>query len=53
MELAAWWGGFWERLVRSAKEPLRKLLGRNNIGYDELVTAVTEVEAVVNCRPLS
>ena len=53
VELAPWWGGFWERLVRSVKEPLRKVLGRNNIGYDELVTAVTEVEAVVNSRPWS
>ena len=52
VELAPWWGGFWERLVRSVKEPLRKVLGREVIGYDELVTTVTEVEAVVNCRPL-
>ena len=52
VELAPWWGGFWERLVRSVKEPLRKVLGRQVIGYDELVTTVTEVEAVVNCRPL-
>ena len=52
MEVAPWWGGFWERLVRSVKEPLRKALGRNVIGYDELVTVVTEVEAVVNSRPV-
>ena len=52
VELAPWWGGFWERLVRSVKEPLRKALGRNVIGYDELVTVVTEVEAIVNSRPL-
>ena len=32
VELAPWWGGFWERLVRSVKEPLRKALGRNVIG---------------------
>ena len=51
-ELAPWWGGFWERLVRSVKETLRKALGRNVFGYDELVTVFTEVEAVVNSRPL-
>ena len=40
--------------MRSVKEPLRKALGRIVIGYDELVTVVTEVEAVVNInsRPL-
>ena len=38
--------------MRSVKEPLRKALGRNVIGYDELVTVVTEVETVVNSRPL-
>ena len=48
VELAPWWGGFWERLVRSVKEPLRKVLGRQVIGYDELVTTVTEVEAVAD-----
>ena len=46
VELAPWFGGFWERLVRSVKEPLRKVLGRQVIAYDELVTTVTEVEAV-------
>ena len=52
VELAPWWGGFWERLIRSVEEPLRKVLGRQVIGYDELVTTVTEVEAVLNWRPL-
>ena len=52
LERAPWWGGFWERVVRSVKETLRKVLGRQVIGYDELLTAVVEVEAVVNSRPL-
>ena len=38
--------------MRSVKESLRKALGGNVIGYDELVTEVTEIEAVVNSRPL-
>ncbi|GFQ92318.1 integrase catalytic domain-containing protein [Trichonephila clavata] len=26
---ASWWGGFWERMVRSVKTPLKKILGRS------------------------
>ena len=42
-----------ERMVRSTKRCLKKKIGRANLSYDELLTAVTEVESVVNSRPLS
>ena len=29
MEKAPWWGGFWERLVRSVKPCLKKSIGRS------------------------
>ncbi|XP_064473163.1 uncharacterized protein LOC135387893 [Ornithodoros turicata] len=50
---AALWGGFWERLIKSAKVCLRKILGKSTLTYSELATAVTEVEAVLNSRPLT
>ena len=46
-------GGFWERLVRSVKRPLRKVIGRANLTYDELQTIVVEIEGLINARPLT
>lgn len=53
MEHAAWWGGFWERLVRSVKNCLKKVLGKASLNFEEMTTILTEVEAVLNSRPLS
>ncbi|CAL1286305.1 unnamed protein product [Larinioides sclopetarius] len=50
---AAWWGGFWERLVRTVKELLRRRLGRAIFTYEELLTILCECEKVVNSRPLT
>ena len=48
-----WWGGFYERMVQTVKRPLRKIVGRSNLRYDELNTILIEVESVINCRPLT
>ena len=53
IERAPGWGGFFERMVRMTKRCLKKMIGQAKLTYDELVTAVTEVEAVINSRPLS
>ncbi|GFW41744.1 integrase catalytic domain-containing protein [Trichonephila clavipes] len=50
---AAWWGGFWERLVRTGKELLRRTLGKAIFTYEELLTILCECEKVVNSRPLT
>ena len=50
---APWWGGLFERLVRSTKQCLRKTLRQVKLSYDELLTALVEVEMVLNSRPLT
>ena len=46
VERAAWWGGFYERMVRSVKISLRKNLGRSSLAHSELETFLVEVEAI-------
>ncbi|KRY28041.1 hypothetical protein T01_6882 [Trichinella spiralis] len=52
-ERAPWSGGYWERLVRSVKNALRKVLGRSLLRFDELRTTLCELEARINNRPLT
>ena len=51
--LAPWWGGFFERLVRSTKRCLKKTLGTARISYEELLSVVVEIEGILNSRPLT
>ena len=53
IERSPWWGGFYERLVKSVKECLHKVLGKALLNYDEMMTVLTEIEAVLNLHPLS
>ncbi|KRY47805.1 hypothetical protein T03_15691 [Trichinella britovi] len=48
-----WMSGYWERLVRSVKESLRKVLGQALLDDCELQTILCEVEACLNARPLT
>ena len=50
--LAPWQGSFYERLIGMVKQSLRKV-GKKRYTLDQLVTLLTEIEAVVNSRPLT
>ena len=53
VEKAPWWGGVFERLVKSTKRCLRKFIGQANFSLDELHMAVVEVESIINSGPLT
>ena len=40
-------------MIRSVKKCLRKTIGEARITYDELLTAIAEVEMILNSRPIS
>ena len=52
-EYAPWMGGFYERLVQSVKKAIKRAVGKGSLTYTQLETLITEIEAVVNTRPLS
>ena len=52
MERSPWWGGFWERMVKTVKRSLRKILKKTKVTYEELLTLIIETEGVINSRPL-
>ncbi|GFW34700.1 integrase catalytic domain-containing protein [Trichonephila clavipes] len=52
-ERAPWWGGFYERLIRTVKFALRKTVGRITLFRDELETLLIEIEGVLNSRLLT
>ncbi|KAH7702465.1 Integrase core domain containing protein, partial [Aphelenchoides avenae] len=52
-QLTPWAGGFYERLVGTTKKAFKNTIGRKTLNYEEALTIFTEVESVVNCRPLT
>ncbi|GFQ69957.1 DUF5641 domain-containing protein [Trichonephila clavata] len=49
---AAWWGGWWERLIGIVKQCLRKVLRRALLDEESLSTVLIGIEAALNSRPL-
>ena len=50
---APWQGGFWERLIGITKQHLRKTCGKALLSRKELSTIITEVESIVNDKPMT
>jgi hypothetical protein len=50
---AAWWGGWWERMIATTKRCLRKVLGRSQVDAEGLQTILVGIEASLNSRPIT
>ena len=50
---AAWWGGWWERMVGTTKRCLRKVLEQSQATDEELATTLVNIEAALNSRPIT
>ncbi|XP_076658275.1 uncharacterized protein LOC143362201 [Halictus rubicundus] len=50
---AAWWGGWWERLIGMVKVILRKVLRKSCLTYDQMYTVLVNCERTINSRPLT
>jgi len=50
---APWFGGFWERMIGLTKSALKRVLGCTRATLESLQTLVTEVEGILNNRPLT
>ena len=51
-ELAPWHGGFYERLAGLVKQAFKKSRGRQLLSLHQMITLITEIEAVINILPL-
>ena len=50
---SAWIGSAWERLIRTMKNCLYKVVGRAKLTYYELLTSLSSIQLAMNSRPLT
>ena len=51
--LAPWYGGFFERLIRTLNHYLKRQLSNARLTYEEVQTVLFEIEAIMNNRPIT
>jgi len=50
---AAWVGSAWERMIKTIKSCLHKMIGRKHVEYFELISLLSDVQEAINNRPLT
>lgn len=53
LQRAPWWGRFFKHTVGSVRQCLEKMLDNTRLSYDESLTALIEVEGMLNARRLT
>ncbi|XP_031639984.1 uncharacterized protein LOC116351968 [Contarinia nasturtii] len=51
--ISPWMGGIWERGVGSIKYHLKRTIADRILTYEELSTVLTQIEAILNSRPIT
>ena len=50
---SAWVGSVWERMIRTIKSCLYKVIGRSKVNYFDLITILSDIQNAINARPLT
>ena len=53
LEKSLWWDGFYERMVPSIKNTLKKVVGVSSLDFEQLNNVLVEIENVLSSRPLT
>ena len=50
---AAWIGSFWERMLRTLKNAIYKIVGRKRLEYFQFISLLSDIQNSINNRPLT